>query len=158
MPLREYRLPSDSVELCLSRLEQLLQTVPAQLTSFPESTLSSPLAPGKWSRKQIIGHLIDSATNNHHRFVRGQFEDRPRIAYDQDAWNQFSYHQHMDGHALIDFWLAYNLHLLHMVREIPAELLEKECTMSDGSAWTIARLFEDYVRHMEHHLQQIFTS
>jgi hypothetical protein len=113
-------------------------------------------SPGKWSKKQIIGHLIDSATNNHHRFVRAQFHDKPTILYEQELWNQHSYYQSMRQEHMISFWEKYNRHIVELTQRIPAELLSRECMMSDGNAYPIRWVFEDYVRHMEHHLRQVF--
>ena len=151
-----YRLAADDVENCLDQLTHIVDTVPGRLKAFSAEAFSSPQGAGKWSKKQIIGHLIDSATNNHHRFVRGQFEDSPIILYDQEKWNDFSYYGHMEGHALIDFWEIYNRHLLRLVDNMPPEMRQRTCAMSDGQLYTIAWLFEDYVRHLEHHLRQIF--
>jgi hypothetical protein len=76
----------------ITRLAHLCEIIPPLLFAIGEPAFSSKPAPGKWSKKQIIGHLIDSATNNHQRFVRAQFETRPRIYYDQNKWNEYSYY------------------------------------------------------------------
>ena len=153
----EYRNSSDNTQTSLQKLEHILDTIPRRLKAYSKEEFSTQPAPGKWSKKQIIGHLIDSATNNHHRFVRAQFDHQPIILYDQEKWNEHSYYDKMDGVHLIDFWEKYNRHLTELIRHIPSELLQRECKMEDGSTRTIAWLFDDYVRHMEHHLQQIFT-
>ena len=156
--MKEYRHPDDSVETCLHQLQGILNAYPTRLKGINEAIFSSPPAPGKWSRKQIIGHLIDSATNNHQRFVRGQFEDKPAISYNQEDWNQYSYYSSMDSGQLIGFWEMYNRHLVELIKRIPPDLMQRECTMSDESTWSIAKLFEDYVRHLEHHLRQVFDN
>lgn len=153
--MHTYRLPDDTLAICFARLIEILNTIPRQLRSIPTETFDRSPGEGKWSPKQIIGHLIDSAANNHQRFVRGQFEDRPLISYDQEKWNTFSYYEKMDGRALIDFWEMYNFHISNIIAKIPDALLQRECTMSDGSCWSLSSLFEDYVRHLEHHLRQI---
>jgi len=153
----EYRLTTDTVEICLAQLIHILDTIPAKLRAFSEEEFSSIPAPGKWSKKQIIGHLIDSATNNHHRFVRAQFDDKPTILYDQESWNEYSYYQSMSQEHVISFWEMYNRHIVELTQRIPAALLSRKCIMSDGKGYSIAWLFEDYVRHMEHHLRQIFN-
>src|ERR1043165_4573405 len=96
------------IENSILRLRWICDNVPAKLLSLGESKLSASPAPGKWSGKQVMGHLIDSATNNHHRFVRGQFETLPRISYKQDEWNACSYYQEIHADKLIRFWEAYN--------------------------------------------------
>lgn len=154
--MNEYRFATDTVEICLAQLIQILDTVPAKLRAFSEAEFSALHAPGKWSKKQIIGHLIDSATNNHHRFVRAQFDDKPTILYQQELWNAHSYYQSMSQEHLISFWEKYNRHIVQLTQRIPTELLSRECMMSDGLGYSIGWLFEDYVRHLEHHLRQVF--
>lgn len=153
--MKEYRQSSDDNLITLMSLEFLVETIPAQLRQYTSEEFSRIPAPGKWSRKQIIGHLIDSATNNHHRFVRAQFEESPSILYDQEKWNVHGYYQNLEGEDVIAFWEAYNRFLLQLVKSIPPSQLERVCTMEDGSQRSIAWLFDDYVRHMEHHLQQL---
>ena len=78
------------------------------LTQISEEKMSEKPAPNKWSKKEIIGHLIDSATNNHHRFVRGQFEAIPEIRHNQNGWNKYSFYQQIDSKQIILFWTIYN--------------------------------------------------
>ncbi len=102
----------------IERLDYLCNTIPALLFEIPREDFSFKPASGKWSKKEIIGHLIASATNNHHRFVRVQFEDVPFIIYDQNKWNENSHYEDMDGQHLIDFWKSYNLHLLEILKKL----------------------------------------
>jgi hypothetical protein len=149
----------------IQRLESLCDTIPALLRAIATTEFSRQAVPGKWSKKQIIGHLIDSAANNHHRFVRGQFEEVPRITYDQDAWNAHSYYQDMDGEEVIGFWEAYNRQLLRIISNIPEHLLQRRVETGGESFFagntppgptpTIDFLIEDYVAHMEYHLRQV---
>src|SRR6185437_595711 len=88
----------------IQRLQFLCDTIPGLLRQIPEDEFSHKPAPAKWSKKEIVGHLIDSATNNHQRFVRGQFENTPFIVYDQDNWNSCSRYQQMDSAHVISFW------------------------------------------------------
>lgn len=108
-----------------------------------------------WSKKEILGHLIDSAANNHQRFIRVQFENEPSIWYDQDQWNQYSYHQQMDTEEMISFWQSYNRHLAALLKLIPSEKLQRKCRMKDNSVVTLDFLINDYVTHLEHHLHQL---
>ena len=108
----------------------------------------------KWSKKEILGHLIDSATNNHHRFIRGQFENNPEISYDQNKWNKFSFYQEMDSQQIINFWTLYNKQLLEIIKRIPIEKLNNQIRIEDKLV-TLEFLIVDYVAHLEHHLKQI---
>ena len=154
--MKEYRLNSDNNQITINRLEEILNTVPQRLRQFSSKEFSDKPSPGKWSKKQIIGHLIDSATNNHHRFVRAQFDDKPKISYDQELWNKHSYYDTMDDEHIISFWELYNRHLIEVIRRIPEDLMQRECSMGDESMYSISWLVDDYVRHLEHHLGQIF--
>ncbi len=139
----------------IQRLQYLCKKLPGLLIQIPDHELNYKPAPNRWSKKQILGHLIDSATNNHQRFVRAQFEDVPLIIYNGDKWNECSYHEKIGTSQLISFWALYNLHLAEIVKNIPAENLKKECLMGFDKAVSLEFVFDDYVRHLEHHLKQI---
>ncbi|PSK92244.1 DinB family protein [Taibaiella chishuiensis] len=143
------------VAQAIERLSHLLETVPPRLKAITGQSFDARPAPGKWSKKEILGHLADSATHNHQRFVRAQFEEAPVIGYDQDQWVANSYYNLADKETLIDFWYTYNRHLLHIIRHIPPGNLQKTCTMKDGAIRTLAFLIQDYVVHLEHHLTQL---
>ncbi len=137
------------------KLHQICNSVPTLLRNISEEEFSFKLTADKWSKKEILGHLIDSATNNHHRFIRGQFESVPTISYDQNKWNEFSYYSQTDSEQLIQFWALYNRQLLELVRLIPPADLVKECNTGGQDNVTLEFLFNDYVDHLEHHLGQI---
>ncbi len=103
----------------------------------------------------MLGHLIDSATNNHQRFIRGQFEDTPFIIYDQNNWVACSRYQDMESAHVIAFWEAYHRHLLEVIKRIPEESLSRKCKTNEPEPVTLQWLIEDYVVHQEHHLRQI---
>ncbi len=137
------------------RLQYLCDTIPALISHISEQEFSHKLSANKWSKKQILGHLIDSAANNHQRFVRVQFEETPFIVYDQDNWNACSRYQDMEPAHVIAFWEAYNRHLLEVLKRIPAESLSRTCKTNEAEPVTLLWLVEDYVKHLEYHLRQI---
>jgi hypothetical protein len=139
----------------LANLENRCKTVPAILHSIPETEFTYKPSQEKWSKKEILGHLIDSATINHHRFVRAQFENTPIITYDQNMWNQNSYYQQIKTVQLIQFWTVYNFQLLELIKLIPPAKLLKECNTGGQNNETIEWLIRDYIFHLEHHLKQI---
>jgi len=141
----------------IKRLEYLCDTIPQLLTEIDEAAFSLKPSSHKWSKKEIIGHLIDSATNNHQRFIRGQFEDIPTIVYDQNKWNEFSFYQLIDREQIIKFWTIYNKQLIELLRLIPSENLQRECKTNEGRKYTLEFLINDYVEHLEHHLRQVVT-
>lgn len=142
------------ITLKLERLEYICKTLPALLKKINETDFAYQQNPGKWSKKQILGHLIDSATNNHQRWIRAQFETNPVISYDQNNWNKFSYYNEIPGIQLIEFWTSYNLQIAELIKRIPHEGLLRSC-ITGGEPVTLEWLFNDYVDHLEHHLKQI---
>ncbi len=142
------------VEQALSRLNFIIDNLPSILTQISEENMSEKSSSNKWSKKEIIGHLIDSATNNHQRFVRGQFENNPEIRYDQNKWNQYNFYQQIDSKQIILFWTFYNKQLIEIIERIPTENLKRKVNV-DGSLLTLEFLIIDYVEHLEHHLKQV---
>ena len=121
----------------------------------PESAVKS--APGAWSKKEELGHLIDSAANNHARFVRASLEPEFRgPGYQQDEWVRLHGYQEMAWTDIVDFWRHYNDCLAGLVRRIPDEKLMTPCVVGgSATAVTLKFLIEDYVLHMQHHLDHI---
>jgi transcriptional regulator len=142
------------IEKALNRLEYIITLTPKMLTEISEENMSTKPSPTKWSKKEIIGHLIDSATNNHQRFVRGQFENIPEISYDQNNWNEFSFYNQIDSKQIISFWTIYNKQIIEIIKRIPKENLEKQIKIGNNIL-TLEFLIIDYVEHLEHHLKQI---
>jgi hypothetical protein len=139
--------------------DELAATVWDAATSFRDmdpATAAARPAPGKWSPKEIVGHLVDSAANNHQRFVRAQeAPDQHFPGYAQDHWVAAQDYQSRDWEPLIDLWQAYNLHLAHVIRAVPAEKLETRLRVGDGEPVTLGWLIGDYLRHLRHHVEQI---
>ena len=142
------------IEKALNRLEYIINLTPKMLTEISEENMSTKPSPKKWSKKEIIGHLIDSATNNHQRFVRGQFENIPEISYEQNNWNEFSFYNQIESKQIISFWTIYNKQIIEIIKRIPKENLEKQIKIGNNIL-TLEFLIIDYVEHLEHHLKQI---
>lgn len=147
-------------ETVIKRLEFLCKTIPTLLARIDEKDFSAKAAEEKWSKKEILGHLIDSATNNHHRIVRGQFEYLPKITYINEVWNKGNHYQELAPEHLVSFWTAYNFYLIEIIKRIPGEKMSNEVTTeADGENInkTMAFIIEDYVAHLEHHLRQLVS-
>ncbi len=142
------------IKQALDRLNFIIEKAPNLLNQIGEEKMSEKPAPNKWSKKEIIGHLIDSATNNHHRFIRGQFEAMPEIQYDQNEWNKYSFYQQIDSKHIVLFWSIYNKQILEIIKRISKDNLKNQVKVGDNSL-TIECLFIDYVEHLEHHLKQV---
>ena len=139
--------------------EQLLSVIEAaepRLRAVSAAESSKAMLPGGWSRKQVIGHLIDSASNNHQRFVRAALQsslDFP--GYDQDENVRIQAPQEADWPLLVSLWATYNRYLAHVVARLPASKLETVCRIGSGEPVTLGFVATDYLRHLVHHLKQI---
>lgn len=138
------------------RLQHIINTIPEKLLAIPEDEFAFKPSPEKWSKKEIIGHLIDSVANNHHRFVRVQFEDDvPTIVYKQNEWNAASHYNDMDSVNIVNFWAMYNKHLIEVINRIPDADLQRKVNIGGDEPIPLSELIVDYTAHMEHHLRQI---
>ncbi|HVS80897.1 MAG TPA: DinB family protein [Pyrinomonadaceae bacterium] len=152
-------------------LEDFKQTIDAatpRLLKLSESQSEAPLSAEGWSSKQTIGHLIDSAANNHARFVLAQLKDDLLFpGYEQDGWVRVQQYQQASWPHLVELWRAYNVHLLHVMSYVPKEKLTNRCTqhslqtiafetVDETEPATLEYLMKDYVVHLKHHLSQIF--
>jgi hypothetical protein len=126
-----------------------------RLESLSEEFVSQAREIGKWSRKEILGHLIDSACNNHRRFVKMQIQSGQTLdGYEQNDWVRLQNYQQESWNAIITLWQAYNLHLAHVIEQIPKEALTNTCVLG-GKTLALEFLLKDYLEHMQHHLAQI---
>jgi hypothetical protein len=137
----------------VEKLSELLAGILPKLRDIPESDFSFKPT-NKWSKKEILGHLCDSAANNHQRFIRTQYEEKPSVKYNQDKWVELNDWQSWPTNMIIDFWNLYNRRIVEVIKKIPKEKLSAECAVGDKS-FTLEFLIEDYVAHLKHHLDQI---
>lgn len=137
-------------------LQQAVDREAVLLQGIPEREASLKPGPKAWSPKEELGHLIDSATNNHVRFVRASLEPEFRgLGYEQDAWVSLHGYHEMPWADLVDFWRRYNSFLAAVVRRIPEGVLARKCVVGNSSPVTLQFLIEDYILHMQHHLDHI---
>jgi DinB superfamily len=139
-----------------NRLRQILDAAAMELKSFSPDRAAAPVQRGKWSPKQELGHLIDSAANNHQRIVRAQLEENPAMpGYDGDEWVALHRYQERDWDELIQIWRDANLQLAAAVDAISESVWTRELSVNGSAPMTIRFLFDDYVKHMLHHLGHI---
>jgi len=139
--------------------KELVETVDLsaqKLVVMTDEVVSRKPSPEKWSIKEIIGHLVDSATNNHNRFIRAQEVDSlvfPK--YEQDSWVSKQDYNASSWAELVELWRLYNRHLAQVISRTPKEKLASECTIGPYESVTLQYLIEDYLVHLKHHLDQI---
>ena len=138
------------------KLVRVVRSAESILLQVPEAESSKPVLSGGWSRKQVLGHLIDSASNNHQRFVRAALQtalDFP--GYDQDGCVRVQAVEEADWTLLVSLWAGYNRYLAHVIAHLPVSKLETLCRIGSDEPVTLRFLAEDYLRHLLHHLGQI---
>jgi len=152
-------------------VEEELRTAVAaatpRLLALSEADAGRVPAPGKWSPKEVLGHLIDSASNNHGRFVRAQFEDDLVFPeYEQDSWVASQRYRAAPWRDLVELWRLLNLHIARVIEALPASVRERPRKRHnfDRTAWrpipreapaSLEYFLHDYVGHLKHHLGQI---
>ena len=142
----------------IERWEDLLRAASQSLAAMDPARAEEPIRDEGWSRKQVLGHTIDSASNNHQRFVRAQIlTELVWPNYDQEPWVESQGYSAAPWDDLVEFWTLYNKHLLRVVRRIPEEKTTTVCRIGDEAPMTLAELIASYVRHLEHHLKQILA-
>ncbi len=154
------REESKQLKQCVLSREQLRQIIAAEEPRFralsDEFAAARPGGSPSWSRKQELGHLIDSATNNRVRFVKAALEGQyVGPTYDGSGWVELAGYAEMAWTTLIDRWKAQNLFLVALLSRIPPERLSAMCSVGGGDPVTLEFLIDDYMRHMQHHLDHI---
>ena len=150
-----------------ARLRRIVEHGSQRLLTMSDEEASLRPEPDKWSPKEVIGHLIDSASNNHQRFVRAQFQDDLVFpGYDQNAWVESQDYANAPWADLVELWRTFNLHLVRLMAATPESVRLRPVHRHnlDQIAWrpvssdqpvTLDYFMADYVGHLEHHLGQI---
>lgn len=138
-------------------LWKVVEETTAKLLLFTEEEASAKRLPSKWSKKEILGHLTDSAVNNYTRFVRAQHAEYVELpGYNQNFWVDVRDYQRSNWKEIIDIWRAQNLHIARILPLIPARALKHICVIGPNAPVSLQWVAEDYLRHLNHHLNQIF--
>jgi hypothetical protein len=142
---RQFRADIEALDLSLSGL-------PAELAEVP-------WRPGGWTRKQIVGHLLDSCTNNRQRFVRAAIDGAyAGPGYTQDAWVAAHGYADLEWGTLLRWWRTEHEILAAVVDRIPEDRLAARCTVGSDKPVTLRFLIEDYIAHQKHHFAQLTAS
>lgn len=141
----------------VNRLAALLERGSAYITQSNETDFSFKASPKKWSKKEILGHIIDSGLYNLLRFTEIQFEEKPFVIrkYNQDEMVKANDYQHADTQELLNVWLSVNKRILHVIQQQNANTLKYPIIINQNETKDFAFLIHDYVEHLEHHLNQI---
>jgi hypothetical protein len=139
-----------------TRFELDIADIHTALLALPPGLAATPWRAAGWTRKQIVGHLCDSAANNRQRFVRASIDGQyAGPGYAQDAWVDLHGYADLDWQTLLEWWRVEHEILKAVVSRIPADRLETSCTVGDNTPVTLRFLIEDYIAHQKHHLKQI---
>ena len=157
MPYIPASLVDQPISAIAKALADDIAAAEPRLRALTDAQASAPRAAGKWSRKQILGHLVDSAANNHQRFVRAQLVDSlTDPGYAQEHWVTVQRYADRPWSELIELWCVYNRHLVHVIAAIPESRRETPMLVGGDPPATLVFVALDYVGHIRHHLGQIF--
>lgn len=137
----------------IEELESIIRKYKPLFETVSDVQWQAKPMPGKWSKKEELGHLIDSAQSNIRRFIVGQYEDQPYIVYAQDKWVAISNYQNYKLKDLINLWTLINKHICVILRNTSAEKAEK--LVKTQAIHSIEWLASDYNKHLLHHLHHI---
>ena len=138
-------------------LRAVVSDTSKKLRALSEEDVMRSRGAGKWVKKEILGHLIDSALNNQERFVRAQMTDRfVWPGYEQDRWVAVKKYRDRPWTELTQLWEQLNRHIAHVMASVPLDRLSAQCVIGNDEPVTLEWLMNDYIRHLRHHLKQIF--
>jgi hypothetical protein len=144
----------------LDKKNEILQLVNQAMTDFEnisDEAWNNKLQPLKWSKKELLGHLVDSAVNNIRRLVVGQYEQGVKIIYHQDEWVNYQNYQEAAIAEVIMLWKLLNHQISRVIENIPEEKLQNTCDTGKGKIelHTLSFFIDDYLVHLKYHLNQI---
>ncbi|MFZ1809346.1 MAG: DinB family protein [Cyclobacteriaceae bacterium] len=146
------------MEKVVEELNAIVAEFTEKMAAFSEAELAEKPLPNKWSKKEVIGHLIDSGQNNLRRFIVAQHETTPpKIVYDQDFWVKANNYQKMTGKDVIELWRLTNNQISSILITMDSDKYVKTCNTSKEveQLRSLEWLAADYVKHLKHHLNQV---
>lgn len=158
LPLKFNALNKTNMKEVARQIRSLILSVEPQLSQMNHDDMAFKPDPNEWSKKEILGHLIDSAANNHQRFVRAVYKVADRFpTYNQDEWVRIQRHNDAPWPSLVALWSAYNLHLSRVIECIPEDAESSPCNIGKKEPVTLEFVVRDYLRHLQHHLKDILA-
>ncbi len=125
------------------------------LESISGAEYNFKLSANKWSKKEIMGHMVDSAQNNIRRFIVAQYDEQPKIIYDQDKWVSLINYQSYNLPDLVNLWYLSNKHICQILKFMSPEMAVRESETEN--LHTLYWLAKDYIKHLLHHLHQVLN-
>jgi hypothetical protein len=145
-------MPTETAREFRAEIERLQSA----LLALSPALADTPWRVGGWTRKQIVGHLLDSAANNRQRFVRAAIDGQyAGPGYAQDAWVAAHGYGDVSWETLLRWWQAEHEILAVVVGRVPEERLDATCVVGDDAPVTLRFLIEDYLRHQRLHFTQL---
>ena len=136
-----------------SQLNLIIDEYLQQLNKIEEEKISFKYVPLKWSKKEELGHLVDSAQNNIRRFIVAQYEEIPTIIYDQEKWVVLNNYQQQPSKNIIQLWYLLNKQVVGILNNISEESAQRKSQSQE--LHTIEWLGNDYIKHLQHHMNHI---
>lgn len=135
-------------------LQKLIDEIPVKILQFSIEEMNHKSRLEKWSKKEILGHLCDSAFNNLQRIIRVQYEEIPYIIYNQDEWVKIQNYQNRDIKDVLELWITIHQQFIHLLNIFPESKLDS--IIDVGEEVSAKFIIADYLDHQNHHLGQIF--
>ncbi len=139
------------------KLEKILAENSIRLKQLSVQDVSKKASPSKWSKKEILGHLTDSAFNNHQRFVRMQIDNNIELLqYKQNDWVAIQRYQDLEWNIIVELWRTTNQHIVHLLKRVDHTKLSNTAKFPEFGVLSLQFIIEDYVEHLAHHFKAIF--
>ncbi|KMQ68090.1 hypothetical protein ACM39_09540 [Chryseobacterium sp. FH2] len=138
-------------------LKNIVEAEIQRFENISEEEWSHKISPEKWSKKEILGHLCDSALSNIRRFIITQYKENENIVYDQNFWVRAQNYQNIPTQDTINLWKFLNFQIVNTVENIPDGALQRTCDMTKNELqiFTLEFIINDYIGHLQHHLKAI---
>jgi len=139
-------------------IEERISNWESKLTQLDKDTISTKRNSQNRTIKQILGHLVDSCANNHHRIIRLQYNTKltfPDYQQDNDLWIKLQDYQNEDWNNIIQLWKFYNIHMIQVIKSVDHSQLNNEWTNFEGNKVTLEKMIDGYLWHIDLHLDQI---
>ncbi len=151
MTTKNFTMVTEGINFVVATEESILKNLPQEVISQRRNKQHRTI-------KQILGHLIDSASNNHQRMVRLQYNEHlvfPDYRQDNDLWIALQDYQHANWQELIQLWKYFNLHIIQVIKSVDQTKLNNYWQDFEGTKVTLAEMIKGYLEHLHLHINEI---